>query len=132
MRLSAGASDASCSNWPRTGRTGRRARGRKARALLGYLCLHPGSSVARNRLAALLWDRVPDAAPLFPILWGLWLFYKVRSDLSRAQLLAGELLVLAERLGYHIVELPVRWVEDTDSRVKVVRDAVAAARRRIG
>jgi DNA-binding SARP family transcriptional activator/tetratricopeptide (TPR) repeat protein len=36
-------------------------RGRKARALLGYLCLHPGESVARTRLAALLWDRVPDA-----------------------------------------------------------------------
>jgi DNA-binding SARP family transcriptional activator/tetratricopeptide (TPR) repeat protein len=36
-------------------------RSRKARALLGYLCLHPGESVARNRLAALLWDRVPDA-----------------------------------------------------------------------
>jgi DNA-binding SARP family transcriptional activator/Tfp pilus assembly protein PilF len=36
-------------------------RGRKARALLGYLCLHPGESVARSRLAALLWDRVPDA-----------------------------------------------------------------------
>ena len=36
-------------------------RGRKARALLGYLCLYPGEAVARNRLAALLWDRVPDA-----------------------------------------------------------------------
>jgi DNA-binding SARP family transcriptional activator len=29
--------------------------------MLGYLCLHPGESVARSRLAALLWDRVPDA-----------------------------------------------------------------------
>ena len=46
-----------------------------------------------------LWDRVPDAAPLFPILWGLWLFYKVRSDLARAHLLAGELLALAEQSG---------------------------------
>jgi DNA-binding SARP family transcriptional activator len=36
-------------------------RGRKARALLGYLCLHPGEAVARSRLAALLWDRVSDA-----------------------------------------------------------------------
>jgi DNA-binding SARP family transcriptional activator/tetratricopeptide (TPR) repeat protein len=36
-------------------------RGRKARALFGYLCRHPGEAVARNRLAALLWDRVPDA-----------------------------------------------------------------------
>ena len=46
-----------------------------------------------------LWDKVPDAAPLFPILWGLWLFYKVRSDLARAHLLAGELLALAEQSG---------------------------------
>lgn len=29
--------------------------------MLGYLCLHPGEAVARSRLAALLWDRVPDA-----------------------------------------------------------------------
>jgi DNA-binding SARP family transcriptional activator/TolB-like protein len=36
-------------------------RGRKARALLGYLCLHPGEAVSRHRLAAMLWDRVPDA-----------------------------------------------------------------------
>ncbi|HVK17096.1 MAG TPA: hypothetical protein VM533_09105, partial [Fimbriiglobus sp.] len=41
----------------------------------------------------------PDAAPLFPILWGLWLFYKVRSDLGRAHLLGGELLALAEQSG---------------------------------
>jgi len=36
-------------------------RGRRARALLGYLCLHPGESVTRSHLAALLWDRVADA-----------------------------------------------------------------------
>jgi glycosyltransferase involved in cell wall biosynthesis len=41
-------------------------------------------------------------------------------------LMDTELLVLAERLGYRIFDLPVRWVEDTDSRVKVGRDAVAA------
>jgi glycosyltransferase involved in cell wall biosynthesis len=31
-----------------------------------------------------------------------------------------ELLVLAERLGYRIADLPVTWVEDDDSRVKIV------------
>ncbi len=36
-------------------------RGRKAKALLGYLCLYPKEPVARSRVAALLWDRVPDA-----------------------------------------------------------------------
>src|SRR4051812_25378310 len=35
-------------------------RGRKARAILGCLCLAAGSRVPRSRLAAALWDRVPD------------------------------------------------------------------------
>jgi glycosyltransferase involved in cell wall biosynthesis len=35
-----------------------------------------------------------------------------------------ELLVLAEKLGYRIFDLPVSWVEDMDSRVKIVRTAV--------
>jgi TolB-like protein len=37
-------------------------RGKRARAVLGYLCLARDEPVARSRLAALLWDRVPDAA----------------------------------------------------------------------
>ena len=36
-------------------------RGRKARAILAYLCLAPGPRVPRGRLASLLWDRVPTA-----------------------------------------------------------------------
>ena len=35
-------------------------RGRKARAMLGYLCLAGGALVSRSRLAAMLWDRVPQ------------------------------------------------------------------------
>lgn len=35
-------------------------RGKKARAVLGYLCLNPGQYIPRSRLAALLWDRVPE------------------------------------------------------------------------
>ncbi len=46
-----------------------------------------------------LWDAQPSVGPLFPILWGLWLFYKVGTDLGRAHLLAGELLVLAEQVA---------------------------------
>jgi len=34
--------------------------GRKARAILGCLCLAAGQRLARNRLAAMLWDRVPE------------------------------------------------------------------------
>jgi TolB-like protein/DNA-binding winged helix-turn-helix (wHTH) protein len=36
--------------------------GKRARAVLGYLCLAAGEHVPRTHLAALLWDRVPDAA----------------------------------------------------------------------
>lgn len=35
-------------------------RGRKTRAMLGYLCLSAGEQVARSRLSTLLWDRVPE------------------------------------------------------------------------
>jgi glycosyltransferase involved in cell wall biosynthesis len=35
-----------------------------------------------------------------------------------------ELLVLAERLGYRIADVPVRWIEDGDSRVKVMQTAL--------
>lgn len=34
-----------------------------------------------------------------------------------------ELLYLAYRNGYKVKELPVRWIEDTDSRVKITRTA---------
>lgn len=32
-----------------------------------------------------------------------------------------ELLVLAERLGYRIFELPVRWIENRQTHVKIFR-----------
>ena len=35
-----------------------------------------------------------------------------------------ELLVLAEKLGYSVKDVPVRWVDDDDSRVKIVRTAL--------
>lgn len=35
-------------------------RGKKARAILGYLAVSAGNRVSRNRLAAMLWDRTPD------------------------------------------------------------------------
>src|SRR5919197_3641319 len=35
-------------------------RGKKARAILGYLALAHGERVPRARLAAMLWDRVPE------------------------------------------------------------------------
>lgn len=35
-----------------------------------------------------------------------------------------EILVLAQQNGYRILEVPVQWVEDRDSRVRVARSAV--------
>jgi predicted ATPase len=54
------------------------------------------------------WEKSPAVGPLFPILWGLWLFYKVRSELGRAQLLAGELLTLAGQSGDTALVLQAR------------------------
>jgi glycosyltransferase involved in cell wall biosynthesis len=35
----------------------------------------------------------------------------------------SELLILAEKGGYHIKDVPVEWVDDPDSRVRVVKTA---------
>lgn len=60
-------------------------------------------------------------------------FKAVRADAARSLLprvkdtgwfFDTELLVLAERSGMRIHEVPVRWVEDTDSRVRVVDTAL--------
>lgn len=34
-----------------------------------------------------------------------------------------EILVLAEKRGYRIADIPVKWIEDDDSRVKIVKTA---------
>ncbi|MCI0703787.1 MAG: protein kinase, partial [Planctomycetia bacterium] len=67
----------------------------------------PGVETAYTR-ARELWEQVPNVGPLFPIVWGLWLFYKVRSDLGRAHLLSGELLALAEQAGDPALVLQAR------------------------
>ena len=43
--------------------------------------------------------------------------------LDEAWFFDTELLTRAERLGYRIKDLPVRWSEDDDSRVKIIRTA---------
>ena len=64
-------------------------------------------------------------------------FKAVRADLARRLLpwvadegwfFDTELLLLAERNGFRITEIPVDWVDDPDSRVHVVRTAVADLR----
>ncbi len=36
----------------------------------------------------------------------------------------SELLIIGEKCGYRIYDVPVRWIEDLDTRVKIVRTAV--------
>jgi DNA-binding SARP family transcriptional activator/Tfp pilus assembly protein PilF len=47
-------------------------RGKKARAILGHLCLNAGEPVSRSRLASLLWDRVPDHQARNSLRQALW------------------------------------------------------------
>jgi glycosyltransferase involved in cell wall biosynthesis len=35
----------------------------------------------------------------------------------------SELLIIGEKLGYKILDVPVEWIEDTDTRVKIVKTA---------
>ena len=39
-----------------------------------------------------------------------------------------ELLVLAERRGYRILDVPVTWTEDDDSRVRIIPTAIEDVR----
>lgn len=61
-------------------------------------------------------------------------FKAIRSDVARSLLplvqdrawfFDTELLVLAERAGLRIHEVPVDWIDDPDSRVDIVATAVA-------
>src|SRR6202042_2768151 len=64
-------------------------------------------------------------------------FKAIRADAARGLLpltkdtgwfFDTELLVLAERAGLRIAEVPVDWIDDADSRVKLVATAVADLR----
>jgi predicted ATPase len=58
----------------------------------GYAAAAAHQAYSRARA---LCPQTPGSAPPFSVLWGLWLFHKVRSELARAQELAGELLAAA-------------------------------------
>ena len=64
-------------------------------------CAAPAVEHVYARAEALL--RASDAAGdinrTFPLLWGVWVFHKVRSDLRQADLLARKLLDLARQAG---------------------------------
>jgi hypothetical protein len=47
--------------------------------------------------ARALCQQMEDSSQLFPILWGLWLFYLIQVDLQVAQELGEQLLTLVQR-----------------------------------
>lgn len=67
-----------------------------AMAVHGYAAETVRESFERARG---LCDAVGGGAPVFPVLFGLWLFHLVRADRERTRELAAELLAAAERSG---------------------------------
>jgi predicted ATPase len=59
----------------------------------GYAAPEAERTYARARE---LCEQMQEAPPLFPVLWGLWLFHKVRSELGKARELAERLFRLAQ------------------------------------
>jgi predicted ATPase/predicted Ser/Thr protein kinase len=60
----------------------------------GYAATEAEHTYARART---LCEQVQDAAALFRVSWGLWMFYYVRPDLGKAQELADQLIRLAQK-----------------------------------
>lgn len=60
----------------------------------GYAAPEAERTYARART---LCEEIPEAASLFRVLWGLWMFYYVRPELEKARELAEQLVMLAER-----------------------------------
>ena len=46
-------------------------------------------------------------------------FVSIAIPVYDAWFMDTELLILAEKFGYRIFDLPVRWVDDPDSRVRI-------------
>jgi predicted ATPase len=59
----------------------------------GYAASEAERTYTRARV---LCEQMQEAPPLFPVLWGLWLYYKVRSELGKARELAERLFSLAQ------------------------------------
>jgi predicted ATPase len=57
----------------------------------------PAGEQAYARARALC-QQLSDSTYLFPVLWGLWLYHKVRSELPKAREMAGQLYALAEQV----------------------------------
>lgn len=72
---------------------------------------------------AVLWTRFSDAQCGFKFLKREAAEKLIPQVKDQLWFLDTELLVLAEKQGYRIADLPVKWDEDDDSRVKIVSTA---------
>src|SRR5262249_5051509 len=63
--------------------------GRRARAVLGYLCLAAGKHVARSDLAGLLWDRIPGPAARTNLRQALRELSSSFGDLAKERIVSG-------------------------------------------
>ena len=102
--------------------------------------LAPGASVTRGvrrELISRAYNALLREALDMPVHDAQCGFKAVRASVARALLpeiedegwfFDTELLARAHRAGFRVAEVPVRWVEDRDSRVRVVRTALADLR----
>lgn len=74
-------------------------------AAKGYAAPEVAAAFGRARE---LCHAVGDTGELFPVLWGLWLFYVVRAEHKTAVDLAGQLIELAETIGDEALILEAR------------------------
>lgn len=72
---------------------------------------------------AVLWTSFSDAQCGFKVVSRRVVQEIVPEIVDQSWFFDTELLVLAEKRGFRLKDLPVRWIEDDDSRVKIVRTA---------
>lgn len=87
---------------------------------------------AQRELVSRIYNVIARRAFGYPVLDAQCGFKAVRASVARTLIpriqddswfFDTELLVLAWRDGLHINEVPVRWIEDDDSRVKIIKTA---------
>ena len=81
------------------------------------------SRIYNRFIKAVLWTSFSDAQCGFKVVSRRVVQEIVPKIGDQGWFFDTELLVLAEKRGYRIKDLPVRWVEDDDSRVKILRTA---------
>jgi glycosyltransferase involved in cell wall biosynthesis len=72
---------------------------------------------------AVLWTSFSDAQCGFKVVSRRVVQEIVPEVVDQSWFFDTELLVLAEKRGYRLKDLPVKWIEDDDSRVKIVKTA---------